>query len=255
MKKLRLIFLTALTVFCLTGCYKIDYGIKINSATDADISCEVLLAPMLSADMSEDDIKATFEDSAPQDGREFKYEFIEKTINGETWKGLKATSKLTEKEASELLSTKDGILKFSMTAEKFTSIFGENPSNNLGSDMLGGSDLTEQENGEEIDLEADSSVEMSGTEDLEELMGLMETMEMKLSVTMPNQPTTNIGEINGNTVTVDLLTSSFANGGTLTITCESGEPSLNNIIAISCTTVVVITFAGIVIYLLKKGML
>ena len=230
--------------------------------------------------MSESDFKQEFAEGGVP-GRNFTYEIIEEKIDDETWRGIKATAKLSEKEASELIGGDANTMRLTITKEKFEELFGEkNPIEENGlSDIAGGSvgaleveglhtAETSEENGENEDVmvvlsspvaddeaSTDTNLEEGSTDDfskLEELSKAAEHLSMTFKITMPNEPETNIGKVDGKTVIIDMMSEEYKNTPAIIITCEAPISWKSNKVLIAGLVGGFLVFVGALVFVSKK---
>lgn len=207
MKKLKRLASILCTLFLLTGCFKMEMNFEVKSAEELKINAVLLLSPQLTAEMGDEDMAASMKEQN-EDKTEAKYENIEKEVNGEIWKGVSITADVPEEEISKYLKIEDNYLVFTMTQEEVNNLTSDGP--------MGGSS----------EPEVEGNIEVEGMEELgNEMLQAYKASgaEMKINVTMPKEPTTNIGVVNGKTVTIDLLSDDYLKfgGEKIIIKCQN----------------------------------
>lgn len=202
MKKLKKLASILCTLFLLTGCFKMEANFNVKSAEEMDINVVLLLSPELTAEMGDEDMAASMKEQNEDKEMDIEYKNIEKEVDGKVWKGVSISAKVPEEEVSKYLTVQEHDLVFIITKEDV---------NNLTSDSsMSGSLESEVEGMEELGNEMLQAYKASGA-------------EMKINITMPKEPTTNVGTVNGKTVTIDLLSEDYTKfaGEKIVVRCQN----------------------------------
>lgn len=181
MKKLFKVFMSVFLVFVLTGCMKINVNLEVNSDLTMNMSMEMIAQESLFSgqDQTADEwVNEQKEEILKEDGMEdATVTPIEKTIDNNKWVGI-----LVEKD-----NYKNEDNSFSLKKVE-----------NDGKEQI------------VLTLPKDSLSDNSDVEDLQSSGYSMQQlkavgMEMNLTIKMPSDVTSNVGTVDGDTVTIDLL--------------------------------------------------
>lgn len=180
MKKILKTIVLVLLVMVLTGCMKMNVNVEVKADKSTTMSMEMLVDKQMleSYEMSADDLVEEMKNDllSSEDMENAKVTPVTKTIDGGEWVGV-----LVEQNGSM-----DGAMINEVEVD--------------GKDGL------------QLILPLDSLNENMGMEDMDlASMGYSVSQmkklgtEMNITITMPNKVTSNVGEVNGNSVTIDLL--------------------------------------------------
>lgn len=215
MKKVKQLFLVCAMAFMLCGCYKANINITVHADGTADMSMEMLVSEQALnyMDASVDDLKESMMQSMDDDVKEStKITDVSKTIDDEKYVGFEMTYDLKDAspyEFKKIIKVKDDTITF---------IMDENEVSDLGND----------------ELEDYSS---------------MEGIEFNMNITMPGKILDhNVGEVDGNTVKIDLLTFHESK-----IEIKSEIDKSNNTLLIVGVVAAGVVIAGIAFFLIKKN--
>lgn len=216
MKKIKQLFLVCIMAFMLCGCYKANINITVNSDGTADMAMEMLVSESALEYMGAtvDDMKESMMQSMDEDVKEStKIKDISKTYDDEKYVGFEMTYDLKDAKANEfkdIIKIKDDTITF---------IMDENDVSDLGSDQLD-----------------DYGTSMDG-------------IEFNMNVTMPGKILkNNVGEVDGNTVKINLLTFKESK-----IEIKSELGGSNNTLMIVGIVAAVVVIAGVAFFLIKKN--
>ena len=187
MKKILKVFMLVLTVFLLTGCMKMKINFEVNADKSATGSMDLLFEESLlsmsgtSADEAIEDLKNEMLSS--EDMKDAKITTIEERIDGKDWAGVHIEgADMTSSEMQAMISeeTIDGeeCIVFRMPLDDFKN-----------------------------EMDAQLSDAAGYSIDKMKALGL----EMVINVKMPGNAKSNMGTVDGQNVTIDLLELS-ANG-------------------------------------------
>ncbi len=223
MKMMKRLLALLCMVVMLSGCMSMNIGFVVKSDKELDMNMEILMSPLLTSEMESGDLKAQFEEGLYANGDpavDVEVKEITKEVDGATWEGLNVEMIIPEELISTYVSSEDNKLTFTLPMEQADA-------------------LLEQEGLSLDDMDQE-------TIDMYKQYGVAMTM----TVTMPSKPTTNIGIVTNNTVTVDLLSEDlktlYSEG--LVITSSNGGFDASWIIAIVVAVVAII----IVVMMMKK---
>lgn len=225
MKKFIRLLVVFLVTLSLTGCMKMNITVEVKSDLTANVSMELLAEEAMfeSTGMTADDFVEEMQDELfdAEELKDAKVSPVSKTIDGSKWVGVSVSG----------ISSQDSD---SFPIEK------------------------KEVNGKEcivLTLPMDDMNEEMGADSLEDY-GYSVTqlkklgMEMTATIKMPGKVTCDIGEVKGNTVTIDYL-QLLADGQTedivITSTLSSGMDMTFIFIGLG-----LVIIAGIVIFILKK---
>ena len=225
MKKILKVLTMALMVFVLTGCMKLSINVEVKADKTMAMGMEILAEESMfkSAGMSADDYVKQMEDQikSSEGMEDAKTTPIEKTIDGSKWVGVSvqgtasadASVRIIDKE----VNGKDGI-ELTLPMDDF-------------SDQMDMSQLT------------------SYGYSVEQMKKL--GMEMNVVIKMPGKATSNVGTVDGNTVTVDLL-DMMATGKSNDIIVSSELSGGGMDMSMIFIIVGVAAIAGVVAFMLMK---
>lgn len=225
MKKILKVLTMALMVFVLTGCMKISINVEVKTDKTMTMGMELLADEELfkTSGMSADEYVKQMEDQIKSsEGMEnAKTTPIERTIDGSKWVGVSvegtATTDSTVKIVDKEVNGKDG-LELTLPMDSFN---------------------------DEMDMSQLSSYGYS----VEQMKKL--GVEMNVVIKMPGKATSNVGTVDGNTVTVDLL-DMMAKGKTNDIVVASELSSGGSDMTMIFIIVGVAAIAGVVAFMLMK---
>lgn len=229
MKKIKKILCVLFTSFLLTGCFKTEMTFDVKSVDDMTVGVTMLLSPELLAESEEDLVGSLKEDYENSESTiEFEIKEVEETINDVVWKGVSMTGKVPAEEIKKYLKVEDDKLIFTLTEEASNELMGESES---------------------------EEASMVNTEDLtEEMIAMYKSagVSMKVKITMPNEPTTNIGVVEGNTVTIDMLSQEYTSlKEPIVISCDDPDAAFPVMPLVALLAIFIIG-AAIIIFILKK---
>lgn len=222
MKKFKRLVSIFCTLFLLTGCFKVDMGFDIKSAEEMDVSVTLLLSPDLinglsglgeseeQSEPTDEEVVEVMKEGTASSTAEYKY--VEKEVNGVLWRGVTITENVPKEEAKKYLKIVDHELVFTVTKDDlsdYENFLGEGEEEE--DDVIEGTTIIEQED-----------FAIDGLE--ESLQEFKETgAEMTLRITMPKEPTTNIGTVDGKTVTIDLMSEEYNKfaGESIVVRCQN----------------------------------
>lgn len=215
MKRVKQLFLVCAMAFMLCGCYKANINITVHSDGTADMAMEMLVSEQALnyMDATVDDLKESMMQSMDEDVKETtKIKEISRTYDDEKYVGFEMSYDLEKAKSNEfkkIIKIKDDTISFIMDA---------NDVSGLGSDQL------------------DDYSSMDG-------------IEFNMNVTMPGKIIkNNVGEVDGNTVKINLLTFKESK---IEIKSELGG-SDNTLIIVGIIAAVVV-IAGVAFFLIKKN--
>lgn len=215
MKKVKQLFLVCAMAFMLCGCYKANINITVHSDGTADMAMEMLVSEQALnyMDATVDDFKESMMQSMDEDVKEStKIKEISRTYDDEKYVGFEMSYDLEKAKSDEfkkIIKIKDDTISFIMDA---------NDVSGLGSDQL------------------DDYSSMDG-------------IEFNMNVTMPGKILkNNVGEVDGNTVKINLLTFKESK-----IEIKSELGGSDNTIMIVGIIAAVVVIAGVAFFLIKKN--
>lgn len=215
MKKVKQLFLVCAMAFMLCGCYKANINITVHSDGTADMAMEMLVSEQALnyMDATVDDLKESMMQSMDEDVKEStKIKEISRTYDDEKYVGFEMSYDLEKAKSDEfkkIIKIKDDTISFIMDA---------NDVSGLGSDQL------------------DDYSSMDG-------------IEFNMNVTMPGKILkNNVGEVDGNTVKINLLTFKESK-----IEIKSELGGSDNTIMIVGIIAAVVVIAGVAFFLIKKN--
>lgn len=215
MKKVKQLFLVCAMAFMLCGCYKANINITVHSDGTADMAMEMLVSEQALnyMDATVDDLKESMMQSMDEDVKETtKIKEISRTYDDEKYVGFEMSYDLEKAKSDEfkkIIKIKDDTISFIMDA---------NDVSGLGSDQL------------------DDYSSMDG-------------IEFNMNVTMPGKILkNNVGEVDGNTVKINLLTFKESK-----IEIKSELGGSDNTLMIVGIVAAVIVIAGVAFFLIKKN--
>lgn len=215
MKKVKQLFLVCAMAFMLCGCYKANINITVHSDGTADMAMEMLVSEQALnyMDATVDDLKESMMQSMDEDVKEStKIKEISRTYDDEKYVGFEMSYDLEKAKSDEfkkIIKIKDDTISFIMDA---------NDVSGLGSDQL------------------DDYSSMDG-------------IEFNMNVTMPGKILkNNVGEVDGNTVKINLLTFKESK-----IEIKSELGGSDNTLMIVGIVAAVIVIAGVAFFLIKKN--
>ncbi len=222
MKKIIKILSVAFVALALTGCMKLNLNIEVKADKTVDLNMELLAEEELfaMADMSAEDYVEEMKDELldVEELKDAKVTPIEKKLDGSKWVGVSVEAKSQELDDVVVRETKiDGKDCLEMT---------------FPMDSFNSSDLDVEDLGYSV-----SRLKKLG-------------MEMNLTIKMPGKVTCNVGKVDGNTVTIDLLELS-ANGFSDDIVLTSQISSSFSMIIVYVVLGAIIV-AGTLFYFIKK---
>lgn len=223
MKKICKIIAITTLVFMLTGCMKIRANIVIENESTASAVTDILYSKKMldSYKMDLDDLKEQFSNEDNSGG---ETKDIKETIDGEDYLGLSVTS--SKKEINELLdglSTRDADGKKEYTLALTKEVLGEK----MDPGSMGGAQYSLKQ------------MKDAG-------------LEMTMTVQMPGKITeATVGNIKGNTITIDLLDIIDSNGTIATVTSLEGGTS-NAIYLYSAIGVGIVAILAIVYTIISR---
>lgn len=220
--RLAVVFLVALS---LTGCMKMNITVEVKSDLTADVSMELLAEEELfeSSGMTADDFVEEMQNELfdVDELKDAKVEPVSKTIDGSKWVGVSVSGMSSQDSDSLPIEKKeiDGkeciVLTLSM----------DDMNNEMGTDSI-------EDYGYSV-----TQLKKLG-------------MEMTATIKMPGKITCDVGEVKGNTITIDylqLLADGQSKDIVITSTLSSGMDMTFVFIGVG-----LIIIAGIVIFILKK---
>lgn len=228
MKKLLKLFVMIMMIVALTGCMKINMNVEVQSDLTTKMNVEMLMEESLltaNGENPDEVVKQMKEEILSEDElKDAKVTPIEKTIDGSKWRGLSIDG-MANAESEDSIKVKketvDGKEKITLT-------------------------LPMNEMSEEMDPSYLSS--MGYSVDQMKKLG----MEMNVTIKMPGAATSNVGKVDGNTVTIDLL-ELLANNNTQDIVISSELSSGGfNMTMILVIVAIVVVLGGVVIFMKKK---
>lgn len=215
MKKVKQLFLVCAMAFMLCGCYKANINITVHSDGTADMAMEMLVSEQALnyMDATVDDLKESMMQSMDEDVKETtKIKEISRTYDDEKYVGFEMSYDLEKAKSDEfkkIIKIKDDTISFIMDA---------NDVSGLGSDQL------------------DDYSSMDG-------------IEFNMNVTMPGKILkNNVGEVDGNTVKINLLTFKESK-----IEIKSELGGSDNTLMIVGIIAAVVVIAGVAFFLIKKN--
>lgn len=216
MKKVKQLFLVCVMAFMLCGCYKANISITVHSDGTADMAMEMLVSEQALnyMDATVDDLKESMMQSMSEDVKDTtKIKEISKTYDDEKYVGFEMSYDLEKAKSNEfkkIIKIKDDTISF---------IMDENDVSDLGSDELD-----------------DYGTSMDG-------------IEFNMNVTMPGKILeNNVGEVEGNTVKINLLTFKESS-----IEIKSELGGSDNTLMIVGGVAAVVVIAGVAFFLIKKN--
>lgn len=228
MKKLIKNIIFILLVLILTGCMKMNINMEVTEDLKINVNMEILMQESLLKTMgtTKEEMVSSMKTQMSSEIDDAKIEEIEKEIDSETWVGVSVTGdELYDDEIEDALKKDGDIITLTL------------PMNDMSDEM----DMDEIDDmGYSLDDLKSSGVEMNFT------------------IKMPGKVTSNVGKVNGDTVTIDLLEIMTENNNIENIEIKadvsqklSSSSSDNMIlyIAIGVGTVVII---GIIIFITVK---
>lgn len=175
MKKVRELLLVSVIAFVLCGCYKANININVLADGTAEMSMEVLMQEEMldSMNMSVEDLKKNIMESMDEEVKNSStVKNITRTYDNDKYVGLEIAYDMKKNDAQNFANT------ITVKEDRITFLMDENAVGNVGSNDLG-----------EIDTSQ------------------MKGVEFNLNITMPGKILEhNCGEVDGNTVKIDLLT-------------------------------------------------
>lgn len=229
MKKIIKTLLMLSFVMILTGCMKMNMKITVSEDLTMTGKVDMLFQESFftTMGMTKEEAISSMKKSMQKENEDYQIEEIEETIDGETWVGLSVTSnELYNMDAKNIL-TKDGdIIKMKLPMDELNNEINDQGFGNL------------EDTGYSIE-----TLKSAG-------------MEMNLVVEMPGKVTANAGEVNGNTVTIDLLDLIYENNiDYIEIEADlsqSGKGNTMLYIGIGAGIIVVLLIVGFVLKNKKK---
>lgn len=216
MKKVKQLFLVCAMAFMLCGCYKANINITVHSDGTADMAMEMLVSESALSymDASVEDLKESMMQSMDEDVKKSTtIKDISRTYDDEKYVGFEMSYDLEDAKPYEF---KD-IIK--IKNDTITFLMDENDVRDLGSDEL-------DEYGESMD-----------------------GIEFNMNVTMPGKILeNNVGEVDGNTVKINLLTFKESK-----IEIKSELGGSDNTLMIVGIVAAVVVIAGVAFFLIKKN--
>lgn len=228
MKKILKFFVMIMMIIALTGCMKINMNVEVQSDLTTKMNMELLMEESLLTANGEDPdeaIKQMQEEILSEDElKNAKVTPIDKTIDGSKWRGLSIEG-IANTESDDSVTVKketvDGKEKITLTL----------PMNEMSEEM-----------------DPSSLASMGYSVDQMKKLG----MEMNVTIKMPGEATCNIGKVDGNTVTIDLLemmTSGNSQDIVVTSEVSSGGFDMTMILVV---VAIVVVIGGVVIFMKKK---
>jgi len=226
MKKLLKIFLLVFMVVALTGCIKFNMNVEIKADKTMTMNMELLAEEEMFTSMgmtAEEYIDEMKDEILSSEGMEdAKVTPINKTIDGSQWVGVKVEGSTDSTDID--------------TSIKDISIDGKE--------------------GIELTLPMDDLSDEMGAGDLSSLGYSVSQMkklgiEMNLTVKMPGKATSNVGTVDGNTVTIDLL-ELMMNGQTEDIVISSPLSSGGGMGTTWLIVVAILVIVGIIAFVVLK---
>ena len=223
MKKLLKVFASAFLVMSMTGCMKVNMGLEVKKDKSMAMEMKMLVneeqMKALDENFTVDDLSDQFKEEAniPED-MEMTSEKIEETIDGVKWVGVVAKVDIPKDKVNDKLIEKDGKITLTLPVDTLFST----------SDMG--------------DMDA-ASVSMAKG------MGC----EVTLKITMPGKAESNLGTVDGRTVTIDLLDlcTKTDNPENLVVSSPLSNTSMMSYICIGAGAVLIIAGFGMII--MKKN--
>lgn len=222
MKKIKMFLALMCTLVLLSGCMSMRVGIVVKSEKELEFNMEVLASPLLTSEMEEGEFRESFEEGLYANGElpvEVKIEDITKEVDGQTWEGVLATIEYSEEQAATMVSLENNKLIFRLPMDD-------------ADDMLG-----DEMSLDELD---------QATIDMYKQYGV----SMLITIEMPSKPTTNVGTVEGNVVTIDLLSDDLKvmEEEGIEISSSNGGVDTTMIIGI----VALVAFAAVIAFFLFK---
>lgn len=225
MKRIIKVFMVAFMAVALCGCIKMNVEVEVKSDLSMDAKMDVLMEEEMITSSGQD-VNETIEGMKKQltsedSMKDAKVSSIEKTIDGKKWVGVSVEGLSQKDEVNGVLKkeTVDGKEKIVLT-------------------------LPMDELSDEMDLDS-----MGGglyTIDQMKKLGL----EMTMTIKMPAEVTSNVGTVDGNQVTIDLL-DLMANGQKNDIVISS-DVSNGMDMTIVYVVLGLVIIAGGIFFVLKK---
>lgn len=222
MKKITNILLCFLLLITLSGCMKVNIGLVIEDETNYEATVEMLLDKdmMTAYGYSDEEIAEMLIADSDIEG-DVEYKSVTRTIDGKEWVGVMA-----EGSTADLGDISQYISKETINGKESLV---------LRMDMSELSSMTDTDG-----MEAYSIDQMKA-------LG----MEMTFSVTMPSHVVANMGNVDGNTVTIDLLDIMVnpPQDDELVVSAVIGGNNIMLYIGVGCAVVVAVV---ILVFVLKK---
>lgn len=227
MKKLIKTCMLFSLILALTGCMKINVNMEVTEDLKTNVSMEMLMQESMLETMgtSKEEMVSSMEEQMSSEVDGAKVEEIEKTIDGETWVGVSVKSdQLNDKDIEEALKKDGDIITLTLPM----------------SDM---SDEMELDDLEDVGYSLED-LKASG-------------VEMNFTIKMPGKVTSNVGKVDGDTVTIDLLEILSEDNHIENIEIKADisqkvSSSSDNILLYVTIAVGVIIVIGIIIFIVKK---
>ncbi len=189
MKKIFKVFIIVAMMFMFTGCMKMNMKYEVKADGTLDVSMEMLMEESLltmDGQNPEEAIKDMEEQmKSSADMKDAKVSPISKTIDGKKWSGISVVG--TSSDSKKFLKEE----KIDGTDSIVLTLPMSNATGGISGSQMDPSQLAAQ--GYSL-----AKIKEMGT-------------EMNVVITMPSSPKSNVGEVKGNTVTIDLLELSVNN--------------------------------------------
>lgn len=216
MKKIKQLFLVCVMAFMLCGCYKANLNITVHSDGTADMAMEMLVSEQALnyMDATVDDLKESMMQSLDEDVKETtKIKDISRTYDDEKYVGFEMSYDLKDANSEEfenIIKIKNDTITFFMNEDDVSEF---------------------------------------GTDELDDYGTSMDGIEFNMNVTMPGKILeNNVGEVDGNTVKINLLTFKESK-----IEIKSELGGSDNTLMIVGIVAAVIVIAGVAFFLIKKN--
>lgn len=170
----------------LSGCVQSTMDLDVKSPEDIEMNYKILYSPLATENNDSNQNSLNFKTDTEDIEKEIseslidaKVEKISEEINDETWQGVLISGKMKDEVVNKILKVEDNKMILTISNEDFANENSEaSESNSLNDEKLSAS-----------------------TAQMLSSMG----MKVVVRVSMPNPITANIGDVNGNTVEIDLL--------------------------------------------------
>lgn len=221
MKKIMKLLTIFSLIFVLTGCMKMNMNIEVSKDLKMNMNVEMLMQEsfLSTINMTKDEFFQTMEKEVSSEMNGAQIEPIEKTIAGQTWIGLVAKANHVDDDVQDMLKKDGNMMTLTLPLEELQDV-----------DEL-----------EDMDYS---------------LQDLKNTgVEMNVSIKMPGKVSSNVGNVDGDTVTIDLieLMSQDHQLDQIVVTCDLSKSQFVNQVWIYVVSGLgILVFIVILIFIIKN---